>query len=429
MSKYVIIHGHFYQPPRENPWTGRIERQSSAAPYHDWNERVYDECYRPNAYSRLLDGRGRITDINNNYCSMSFNFGPTLFSWIEEHHGGTARRIIEADAVSCRTLGGHGNAIAQVYNHIIMPLSSVRDQLTQIRWAKRHFRERFGRDPEGLWLAETAINMETVRCCIAENIRFVILSPSQAEAIRQLGSAAPWNSLHRGIDTGRAYRILPVDCAGNRMAGYLDALFFDAAVSREASFGNLLTDANLLGARINDALNHNDHGAVILATDGETFGHHKPFGDMCLSAFFKKVAPELGITPVNFGWFLEHHPPRHEVMLRDAYGEGSSWSCSHGVGRWARDCGCAIGGEQGWKQTWRTPLRSALTKLKAHVDREYETAIEALGMDPWALRDDYIGVAEEFSPHLFEKICGSHIVRQAAGKRSSSSSRLQPPSV
>jgi alpha-amylase/alpha-mannosidase (GH57 family) len=410
-KKYVIIHGHFYQPPRENPWIDQIETQESAAPYHDWNERVYDECYRPNAYSRLLDANGTITDIHNNYRSMSFNFGPTLFSWLEQRHVATARRIVDADAASAAALDGHGNALAQVFNHIIMPLSSRRDQLTQIRWAKHYFRERFRRDPEGMWLAETAINMETVKCLIEENIKFVVLSPAQAEAFRPLDSNAPWTGAQHGLDIRHgAYRVYPTDQSWNRLPGFLDVFFFDQPLSREASFGDLLKDAHVLANRINTAFDKGSSAdqAVVLATDGETFGHHKPFGDMCLAYFFRKIAPTLDITPVNFGYFLAHHPPRNEVLLKNAFGEGTAWSCSHGVGRWARDCGCTTGGEPLWKQQWRTPLRAAIKKLQEEVDREYEQRLAAEHLDPWALRDAYLQVFDDPSLPTFCRFLEQH---------------------
>ncbi len=408
-KKYVVIHGHFYQPPRENPWINLIEKQPSAAPHHDWNERIYDQCYRPNAYSRLLDGNGMIVDIYNNYLNMSFNFGPTLFSWLEKHHPVTANRIIRDDQESCARLEGHGNAIAQVYNHIIMPLSSKRDQLTQIRWAKIFFKNRFGRDPEGIWLGETAINAVTVQCLIEEKIKFVILAPSQVESFRALDSNGQWTSTaQHGIDTRMAYRIYTKD---RDPKAYLDAFFFDDGLSREISFGQLLTDAHILGNRIRSCFTENSptDQLVTIATDGETFGHHKPFGDMCLAYFFKNVAPELDIIPVNFGYFLAKNPPRYEVILKNANGEGTAWSCAHGVGRWARDCGCKTGGESSWKQMWRAPLRSALEKLQRKIDTEYEQAFSSYNVDPWMVRDRYIAF-ENCSWKKFrwflEKHCG-----------------------
>jgi len=392
-TRYVIIHGHFYQPPRENPWLDIIEKQESAAPYHDWNERIYDQCYRPNATSRLLDPRGMIVDIHNNYLYMSFNFGPTLFRWLEKNHPKIATAIVAADRESALRFKKHGNALAQVYNHLIMPLSSRRDQLTQIRWAKAHFRKRFRRDAEGIWLAETAINMETVHCLIEEGIKFVVLSPTQAEAFKSLDGSDHWKTVANGsIDTRRAYRIFAHAKDGTRSGGSIDAFFFDEGLSREVSFGDLLINASTLGDRIRSC--YDDHAlhdqAVVIATDGETFGHHKPFGDMCLAYFFSTVARELGITPVNFGYFLEKNPPMHEVLLKNEFGEGTAWSCQHGVGRWSRDCGCKAGGPLSWNQAWRAPLRHAFDTLQKHVDESYVNQVSPIVSDPWKLRDRYM---------------------------------------
>jgi alpha-amylase/alpha-mannosidase (GH57 family) len=393
-GKYVIVHGHFYQPPRENPWINCIEEQPSAAPSHDWNERIYDQCYRPNAYSRLLDENFMISSIENNYKYMSFNFGPTLFSWLEQFHPTTAKRIIEADRESCLKFNGHGNAVAQVFNHIIMPLSSRRDQLTQIRWAKSFFRRRFGRDPEGIWLAETAINMETVQCLIDEKIKFVILSPNQAEGFRELDKPdAQWNATTFGIDTRRPYRLFPRNQAGKKLPGHLDVFFFDEGLSKEISFGDMLTDAHILGSRVSACYsNPSNNEVVVLATDGETFGHHKPFGDMCLAYYFSRVTNESGVVPVNFAYYLSLFPPQCEVSLKNAHGEGTAWSCAHGVGRWVRDCGCKTGGEDSWQQSWRGPMRLALENLQESVDEQFEMLFKDFDVDPWKIRDEYIAI-------------------------------------
>lgn len=418
-KRYVIVHGHFYQPPRENPWIDIIEQQPSAAPAHDWNERIYDQCYRPNAYSRLLDSHGMITDIHNNYSKISFNFGPTLFGWLESKHPSTAQRIIAADEESRKTNEGHGNGIAQVFNHIIMPLASRRDQLTQIRWAKHFFKNRFGRNPEGFWLAETAINMETVMCLIEERVRFVILSPNQIESFRLLHEHAEWTATSaKAIDSRRPYRVFPKDAAGNRLPGYLDIFLFDEGLSKEISFGDLLTDAQIFGNRIATCYDQhllNDQ-VVVLATDGETFGHHKPFGDMCLAYFFEKIAPRLGITPVNFGYYLSKNPPRHEASLKNAFGEGTAWSCAHGVGRWVRNCGCKTGGLDTWKQEWRTPLRQAFKMLQKRIDTHFETEISKMNVDPWKLRDDYIAISEDLAGHQFKHFLVSQRINQELPK-------------
>ncbi|MCY7278544.1 MAG: glycoside hydrolase, partial [Phormidesmis sp. CAN_BIN44] len=208
---YVTVHGHFYQPPRENPYLDAIERQPSAAPFHNWNERIHHECYRPNAFARVLNDRGDIVKIVNNYEYLSFNIGPTLMSWIERHDVEVYQRILEADRKSCERLNGHGNAIAQVYNHIILPLANDRDKRTQIRWGKEDFRSHFGRNPEGMWLAETAVDYATVEALIAEGIKFIILAPSQAQRCRPLDTSdesdLQWNEVGGSqIDATRPYR-------------------------------------------------------------------------------------------------------------------------------------------------------------------------------------------------------------------------------
>jgi alpha-amylase/alpha-mannosidase (GH57 family) len=389
-SKYVIIHGHFYQPPRENAWLDIIEKQESAAPDHDWNERIYDQCYRPNAFSRILDPQGMIVEIVNNYEYLSYNFGPTLFLWLEKNHPKVFERIIEADKLSKQRLN-HGNALAQVYNHIIMPLASWRDKITQIKWAKDFFKSRFSREPEGIWLSETAINMETIKCLIDEGIKFTILSPSQAENIRPLDQDIPFKPI-KNLDTRHPYRVYAREPNGKRSGGYIDVFFFDEGLSKETSFGNLLINASHFGEKINSSFDFSKSypQAVIIATDGETFGHHKPFGDMCLSYFFTRVALEFNIQPVNFAFVLEKYPPIYEVTLKNEFGEGSAWSCVHGVGRWTRDCGCKTGGEPSWNQKWREPLRNAFNSIQKELDKSFEQEISKYFNEPWELRNSYI---------------------------------------
>ncbi|MBN1982571.1 MAG: DUF3536 domain-containing protein [Chitinivibrionales bacterium] len=391
VNKYCIIHGHFYQPPRENPWLQIIEPQPSALPYHDWNERIFDECYRPNGFSRILDSRGMIKDIFNNYASMSFNFGPTLFLWLEQNHPRVTKRIIEADQQSCVKLENHGNGLAQVYNHLIMPLANRRDQRTQIRWGKSFFYSRFGRQPEGMWLAETAINMETVRCLIEEGIKFVVLSPTQADKFRPLNGHQWVAPGEHGIDTRRPYRVYAYSDSASRQDGYVDVFFFNEGLSRSVSFESLLGSAEGFAEAIRLSFSKEmvEDQAVIIATDGETFGHHKPFGDMCLSYFFAQTAKQSDIQVVNFGYLLAKNPPAFEVVLKNRFGEGCAWSCAHGTGRWIRDCGCQTGGDPSWNQKWRTPLRQALDGLQVEVDKVYEESLDGTGLDPWYVRDMY----------------------------------------
>jgi hypothetical protein len=327
---YFTIHGHFYQPPRENPWTDIIENQESAHPFHDWNDRIAHECYSPNGASRLLSPTGRIQDIVNNYEFMSFNIGPTLMSWIRKKTPETYQRIQEADRKSAERLNGHGNAIAQVYNHMIMPLATPADRITQIRWGIRDFEFHFNRKPEAIWLAETAINMDTIVDLIREGIRFTILSPTQAQSYRKIGETHWSDCSHTNIDTLRPYRIYPKDAEGKALCeGYLDIFFYHPSLSSAVGFEHLLRDANVFGKRILDVFDpkKTEPQLVNIGTDGESYGHHEPFGDMCAAWLYNKYAPDHNMVPVNYGWFLEKFPPQYEVTLKNMYGEGSAWSC------------------------------------------------------------------------------------------------------
>jgi len=389
-QKYCIIHGHFYQPPRENPWHGTIDYQPSARPDHDWNERIYKECYRPNGYSRLLQPDGRIENLINNYRYLSFNFGPTLLRWLEHYHPDLVDHIVAADTMSREQNGGHGNAIGQVFNHIIMPLAPYRDQLTQIQWAKADFKRIFQRDTEGLWLAETAINMETVRALIETEIKFVVLSPNQASKFRPLGTKQPLKAGLASIN--RPYRLFLRDKKGKKCGGYIDIFFFNEALSRAVSFEGLLHDSAHLTDRILKEYDPNQESSqgVVIATDGETFGHHKQFGDMCLAHFFTSRCHEHNIIPTNFAFFLENAPPENEVLLHNEFDEGCAWSCAHGTGRWYRDCGCNTGGGPGWNQQWRTPLRQAFDLLRDRIYTDTEQWAQDRGIDFWRLRDKWL---------------------------------------
>ncbi len=409
MVRYLTIHGHFYQPPRENPYLDKIETQESAYPYHDWNQRVHDECYRPNTCSRVLGEHGRIVDVVNNYEYLSFNFGPTLLNWIEANDDDTYAKIIEADRSSQHRNHGHGNAIAQVYNHLIMPLASERDQRTQIRWGIADFERHFGRKPEGMWLAETAINLTTARLLVEEGIRFTILSPFQADKVRTFFSNT-WQDVSSGtIDPTQPYRVF-VD---ETQTKYLDVFFYDAPISSAVSFEHLLRDARVLADRLSLAAMSKDGRPTLvnIATDGESYGHHEPFGDMCLAYFFRYLAPEYQFQLINYAYFLELHPPVTEVVLKSGpNGEGTAWSCSHGVGRWKEDCGCSTGAGAGWDQKWRAPLRDSLNTLRDQLWSIYLTETQPLLRDPVEARHDYYSVfqgkrsADDFwTKHLIKK--------------------------
>jgi alpha-amylase/alpha-mannosidase (GH57 family) len=378
--RYLIIHGHFYQPPRENPWIEDIEVQDSAAPYHDWNERITAECYGPNTAARIVAGDGGILSIVNNFTSLSFNVGPTLLAWLERGSPSTYRAILDADRASLAERGGHGNAIAQAYNHAILPLCSPRDRLTQVRWGIVDFERRFGRRPEGMWLPECAADLETLRCLEGEGIRFTVLGPGQARRFR----AEPAPAWTDGIDPRRAYR---VELGGGRA---IAAFFYDGAVARDISFGDGLRDRDAFVDRLIAAFGETGPGKwlVNVATDGETFGHHRSFGDMVLAATFERLERERPALLTNYGRFLELCPPQHLAEIH----EPSSWSCAHGVSRWTDDCGCSTGAQPGWHQKWRRPLREALDDLRDRLAEIYERRAATLFADPWKARDAYVEV-------------------------------------
>ncbi len=388
MNKYICIHGHFYQPPRENPYLNKIERQESAYPYHDWNERINDECYRPNTSSRILSPHGKIVDIVNNYQYISFNVGPTLMNWLLDNDKSTYEKIIEADIISKETNNGHGNAIAQVYNHIIMPLANERDKQTQIKWGIADFKKHFGRDPEGMWLAETAINMDTVKALIDNGIKFTVLSPFQVEKVKTYFSNE-WLSVDNGtVDPTQPYRIFVDD----NKEKYLDVFFYDAPISTAVSFEHLLRDARHFAEKLDTAAKPNQGRPTLVtaSTDGESYGHHEPFGDMCLSYFFKHLAEEYHMKQINYGAFLERFAPISEAVLKEGTNnEGTAWSCSHGVGRWKENCGCSTGGGADWNQEWRKPLREGLNVLRDLLWEIYAKETEPYFADIEKARNDY----------------------------------------
>lgn len=383
---FLAIHGHFYQPPRENPWLESIELQDSASPYHDWNERINSECYNPNSVSKIVDNRNRILNVVNNYKYMSFNFGPTLLSWMEEYAPLAYERVIKADIESVQEHDGHGNAIAQVYNHMIMPLANEQDKQTQVVWGIRDFETRFGRKPEGMWLAETAIDDETLKVLVANDIKFTILSPYQALKVKKLNDK-DWQDVSWGnIDPARAYRYFIKSLPGK----YIDLFFYDGAISKSVAFDEILKDGNKFIRRLKEGVSDGrDYPQLInIATDGESYGHHTKFGDMALSYVLEVRAKEEGFTLVNYAQYLEKNPPELEVDIK----QGSSWSCFHGIGRWKEDCGCSTGGHPGWNQKWRKPLRDALDYLRDELITIFEKEGKKYLKDPWGARNNYIDV-------------------------------------
>ena len=395
---YLTVHGHFYQPPRENPWLEAIETQDSAAPFHDWNARINMECYDPNSVSKIVDDKNQVIDLVNNYSYMSYNFGPTLMSWLETNAPLTYERIIKADAKSVGEHNGHGNAMAQVYNHMIMPLANLADKYTQVIWGIRDFEYRFGRKPEGIWLAETAVDDETLLVLANEGIKFTVLSPYQADKFRDMGSK-DWIDVSWGnIDPARPYRYF----IKSNPEKYVDLFFYDGAISRSVVFDELLRDGNKFARRLQDGVSNqrNFPQLVNIATDGESYGHHTKFGDMALAYLLRVKAMQDGFTVTNYAEFLEKFPPKCEVEIKQA----SSWSCFHGVGRWKEDCGCSTGGHGGWNQKWRKPLRNALDYLRDELITLCETEGDKYFHDFWNARNKYIDVIldrNEFSIKKF----------------------------
>lgn len=415
---YVTVHGHFYQPPRENPYLNAIERQPSAGTFHDWNERIHYECYRPNAFARILNDQGNLLGIANNFEYLSFNIGPTLMSWLEQHDVEVYQRILEADRKSSERLNGHGNAIAQVYNHIILPLANGRDKYTQIRWGKADFRSRFSRDPEGMWLAETAVDYATLQALVDEGIRFIVLAPSQAQRCRPLPTAdqpdPQWlevgGSQIDPIQPYRCYLPSPESTDGAPTADpqadrqYIDIFFYDGPISRDMGFNDVLSSSHHFAGRIAQAVrgDHRQSQLIAVATDGETFGHHKGGTEKAIAYAFTQEFPSRGWQVTNFAHYLSLNPPTWEVELKPV----TAWSCSHGVDRWQDDCGCGGGGA--WHQQWRKPLRESLDWLRDQLIRVFEETGRKYFTDPWQARDAYIEVILDRSPTNINRFLARH---------------------
>ena len=426
MSRFVCIHGHFYQPPRENPWLEEVETEDSAYPYHDWNERISDECYAPNAASRILDADKRIIDIVNNYARISFNFGPTLLSWLERHQPEVYSAILEADKDSIQRFSGHGSAIAQGYNHIIMPLASSRDKRTQVLWGIKDFIFRFRRRPEGMWLPETAVDEETLEILADQGIVFTILSPNQASRTRPITDSR-WTDVRAGtVDCSRPYLCrLP-------SGGSIVIFFYEETIAQEVAFSRLLENGEGFANRMMDyfSRHHKQSGLVSIASDGETYGHHHRFGDMALAYALHYLESRNLARITIYGEYLSTHPPTHQVEII----ENTSWSCPHGIERWRSDCGCCTRGSRIQvtppgpppvpdtlpgnrsceiisRQTWRAPLREAMDWLCQNLAVLYGERMNSYVSDPWQARDDYIDIILDRSPATIEAFFSNHAVR------------------
>ena len=379
MDRAICIHGHLYQPSRENPWLGDVEVQRSAAPFHDWNERVTAECYAPNTAARILDADGLIDDIVNIYSKISFTAAPTLLSWLEQQHPEVYGAILDGDRVSREHYGGHGSAIACCYNHIIMPLASPQDRRTQVAWGIRDFTARFGREPEGMWLPETAADTGSLETLAAAGIRFTILAPHQAAGVRAIGEG-DWTDVSGGrVDTRMPYLCrLP---SGRSIAVF----FYDGVIARDVAFGDLLSDGQRFAGRLMGAFSRRrDRPELVhIATDAETYGHHRTFGEMALACCLRTIEARHGVRLTVYGEHLAAHPPTHEVRIC----ERTSWSCAHGIERWQGECGCHTGLQPGWSQAWRRPLREAIVTVRDALAPRSEEALAALLSDPQEARD------------------------------------------
>ena len=406
--KYLCIHGHFYQPPRENAWLDEIEIQESAAPYHDWNSRICAECYSPNALARVLDGKQQLTDLINNYARISFNFGPTLLSWMEKKEPEVYRAVLEADKISQQHFSGHGSAIAQAYNHMILPLANQHDKYTQVRWGIADFKKRFGRMPEALWLAETACNTETLEVLAECGMKFVILAPGQCAKVRKIGEEKWQDVSGAKVDPKRAYQCnLP---SGRRIALF----FYDGPVSQGIAFSDTLKSGENFAGRLLGTFNSGSEAQLMhIATDGETYGHHQKFADMALAYCLKYVEDKTDVQITVYGEFLAKNPPQYEAKIF----ENSSWSCFHGVERWRADCGCNSGMHGGWHQKWRKPLREALDWLRDEMIKTYQTIGAQYFKDPWTARDEYIDLVLDRSLDAQHRFFLQHATEKAWNDR------------
>jgi len=405
--RYVCVHGHFYQPPRESPSLEAVELQDSAYPYHDWNERITAECYAPNATSRILDGEQRIIQLVNNYARMSFNFGPTLLSWLETKAPAVYEAIREGDKLSQQTFGGHGSALAQAYNHVILPLANRQDKVTQVKWGISDFEHRFERRPEGMWLPETAVDMETLEVLAENGIQFTILAPRQAKRVRRRGSRS-WKDVSGGrIDPSRAYL---VTLASKKT---ISVFFYDGAISQGVAFEGLLNDGKRFAERLLTSFSDARDWPQLahIATDGESYGHHHHFGEMALTRALGHIEANKLAELTNYGQFLERHPADHFAEIVD----NSSWSCVHGVERWRLNCGCNAGGHATWNQEWRGPLRSAFDWLREALAPAFQDKAAALLKDPSLARDAYIRVIVDRSDESLTAFFAEHATHSLNG--------------
>ena len=396
----IAVHGHFYQPPREDPWLGTVLRDPTASPEHDWNLRVSRECYLPNAFASLRNSEGKILSMENNYEHLSFNFGPTLHEWILKHEPFVHDALEEANQKSLDQWGVP-NALAQAYNHMILPLASPRDIQTQVIWGIRDYRHRYGVDPQGMWLPETAVSTPVLEALAREGILFTILAPSQCAAVETPQGTWKKTPSGKGLETRHPYRVeLP---SGKEIAVF----FYHGGLSHDIAFGGLLRDGYALAKALKERAlegNPQEPSLLLVATDGETYGHHHHFTEMALSRAFRFLSEDSSVSLMPPGAFLKQYPPQQRAKIV----ENSSWSCAHGVERWRSDCGCSTGGDPSWHQKWRTPLREAFDRLREGMDSYFEEKLRPFCKDPWKIRDEAIDFHLDIPPEQFlKKHCGT----------------------
>jgi alpha-amylase/alpha-mannosidase (GH57 family) len=398
-KRFICIHGHFYQPPRENPWLETVETQDTAAPYHDWNERICAECYATNGAARIVSNKNQITAIVNNYARISFNFGPTLLSWLTENAPRTYRMILDGERRSRKAFRGHSSAMAQVYNHIILPLASRRDRITQIRWGIADYLRHYGAMPEGMWLAETAADNESLELLAQHGIKFTVLAPHQAKRIRLMKDGESWKDTpNASVDTTHPY-LVRFD-SGLSIAVF----FYDGPTSRAIAFEGLLNSGESLSGRLKSGFEYNSQPQLVhVATDGESYGHHHKYGEMALAYALRLLEEDKTVNLTNYGCFLEQFPPEYEAEIV----ENTSWSCIHGIERWRSDCGCN-GGKAGWNQAWRAPLRKALDQLRDALVPLTEAEGAKIFKDVWEARNGYIDAMLDHSPQAVEQFFRKH---------------------
>jgi alpha-amylase/alpha-mannosidase (GH57 family) len=398
-KRFICIHGHFYQPPRENPWLETVETQDSAAPYHDWNERVCAECYATNGAARIVSNKDQIVRIVNNYSRINFDFGPTLMSWLKENAPRTYRMILDGERRSRKNFNGHSSAMAQVYNHVIMPLANTRDRITQIRWGIADYIQHFGTPPEGMWLSETAADTESLEALAMNGIRYTVLAPHQCKRIRSLKSDAVWTETSgASVDTTHPYLLR------FKSGASIAVFFYDGPASRAIAFEGLLNSGEAFASRLKSGFEDNTAPQLVhVATDGESYGHHHKYGEMALAYTLKLLEQDKTVKLANYGSFLEQFPPEYEAEIV----EDTSWSCVHGVERWRSDCGCN-GGKPGFNQAWRAPLRQAFDELRDAVAPLTEREGAALFNDVWAARDGYIQVVLDRSEESADRFFRAH---------------------